>query len=350
MTDATPLTTVPLTTVIVPNYNHARSLGPCIDAVRRQTYPNLELLVVDDHSTDDSVAVALAHGATVLHTPANGGPAVARNLGAANARGEILFFVDSDGALADDAVATAVALLLADPGLGAVCGIEDAQPLSADSLVEEYRTLQHHYWSISSQGEVSFLFSAMFAIRAEVFAEIGFFDPGLRQTEEVDYGYRLAQRYRLRITSLIHGRLDHDEKLSVLLPKLFHRGRLRVPVYVRQRKFAKGYETPSRAFGSLAAVAGVAALALAPLSWPAALAVAGALFTFSQCSDLRMFRYVYDHRGWWFTCYFAVVHLVVKVVIGASALAGVAQWLLSPRFRALYDRPHAALAPTPAPR
>jgi glycosyltransferase involved in cell wall biosynthesis len=328
--------TAPLTTVIVPNYNHAKSLPLCLNAIRQQTYVPLEVIVVDDRSTDDSVAIARAEGFTVLSTPVNGGPAAARNLGAEAANGEILFFVDSDGALAPDAVATAVAMLQENPELGAVCGIEDADPLIRDSRVEDYRTLQHHYWSIASQGEVSFLFSAMFAIRAKVFAEIGPFNPNLRQTEEVDYGHRLSARHPIRSTSAVHGKLDHDEALWPLVRKLFHRVRCRVPMYARTRRFAQGYETPARTYSSVAAVLAVLTTPLALLT-PAWLAVSGVLLAVSLVCDARMYRYVHARKGAGFTMFFVGVHLLVNVVIAGAMAVGVAQWLCSPRFRALYD-------------
>lgn len=328
--------TAPLTTVIVPNYNHAKSLSLCLAAIARQTYAPLEVVVVDDRSTDDSVSIAKSMGVTVISTPENGGPAVARNLGAASASGEILFFVDSDGALAPDAVATAVALLEQDPELGAVCGIEDPDPLIRDSRVEDYRTLQHHYWSIASQGEVSFLFSAMFAIRARVFAEIGPFNPRLRQTEEVDYGHRLSARYRIRSTTAIHGKLDHDEELRPLLGKLFHRVRCRVPMYARKRRFARGYETPSRAYSSVAAVLAVLTAPLALLT-PVWWCLTGALLAVSLACDARMYRYVLARKGAGFTVFFVGVHLLVNVVIAGAMAVGVTQWLVSRRFRALYD-------------
>lgn len=329
--------TAPLTTVIVPNYNHAKSLPLCLAAIRRQTYEPLEVIVVDDCSTDDSVRIAESAGVTVISTQANGGPATARNLGAAAASGEFLFFVDSDGALAPDAVATAVAMLRADPGLGAVCGIEDADPLVVDSRVEEYRTLQHHYWSIVSQGEVSFLFSAMFAIRADVFAEIGPFNPRLHHTEEVDYGHRLSTRYPVRSTHAIRGKLDHDERLWPLLRKFFHRGRCRVPLYARRRRFARGYETSSRAYSSVAALLAVLTVPVAavlPALW---WSVPASLLAVSLACDARMYRYVLARRGAGFTAFFAGVHLLVNSVIAASMAAGVVQWLCSRRFRALYD-------------
>jgi glycosyltransferase involved in cell wall biosynthesis len=328
----------PLTTVIVPNYNHAISLSRCLAAIRAQTYAPIEIVVVDDCSTDDSVRVARGCGAVVISTPVNGGAAVARNLGASMAKGEFLFFVDSDGALAPDAVATAVAMLEADPGLGAVCGIDDAEPLVSHSRVEDYRALQHHYWSIVSQGEVTYVLSAMFAIRSSVFAETGPFDVRLRYTEEVEYGQRLSTRYHILSTAAIHGRLDHDETLWPLVRKIFHRARLRVPLYARRRRFVRGYETPARSFSALTALLAVAALPLVPLLGPPALALAGLALAASLALDAGMSRFVLARRGPLFTLYFAGVHFVVKVATGAGVLVGAAQWLLSPAFRGTYDR------------
>ena len=286
----------PLTTVIVPNYNHASSLPHCLAAIRKQTYAPLEIVVVDDASTDDSVRIAESAGVTVIRNERNVGPSGTRNRGAEAAGGEILFFVDSDGALAPDAVANAVALLEADPDLGAVCGIDDAEPLIKDSLVEEYRALQHHYWCVASQGEVSFLFSAIFAIRATVFNEIGPFNPSLRWTEEVDYGNRLARHYRMVSTAAVAGKLDHDHQLGPLLRKLFHRVRARIPLYARKRRFAKGYETPSRAYSSLAAALAVITLPAALLMGQVWLGVPGLLLAASLACDARMYRFVLSRR------------------------------------------------------
>lgn len=326
----------PLTTVIVPNYNHAASLPHCLEAIKRQTYAPLEIVVVDDASTDDSVRIAESAGVTVLRNEHNLGPAGTRNRGAEAAGGEILFFVDSDGALEPDAVANAVAFLEADPELGAVCGIDDAEPLIKDSLVEEYRALQHHYWCVASQGEVSFLFSAIFAIRAKVFNEIGPFNPTLRWTEEVDYGHRLAQRYRMVSTATVAGKLDHDHKLSPLLRKLFHRVRARIPLYARKRRFAQGYETPSRAYSSLAAALAVVIVPIGLLG-AAWLAVPGLLLGISLACDARMYRFVLTRRGLPFTLFFAGVHFLVNLTIVAGVAAGTLQWLTSRRFRRLYD-------------
>jgi glycosyltransferase involved in cell wall biosynthesis len=334
----------PTVSVIVPNFNGEKVLPLCLEAISRQSYSIHEVVVVDDCSTDGSVDIAGLAGARVLHTPVNSGVAVARNTGAAAATGEILFFVDSDVALASDAVANAVAMLTADSGIGAVCGIDDPDPLICDSNIKAYRALQHHYWTNSTVGPVSFLLSAMFAIRARVFAEIGFFNPALRYTEEVDFGHRLNQSYTLLATPAIHGQLDHDRLLWPLLRKLFHRGRLRMPLYLRKRRFAQGYETSVRAWGSVAALLAVLALPLPVLLGAAWLAVPVLLLATSLACDAGMYRFVYRRRGPAFTGFYASVHFLVNLVIIGSVTVGLMQCLTSPRFRALYD----AQPPSPA--
>lgn len=210
-----------------------------------------------------------------------------------------------------------------------------------DSVVEECRCLQACYWRMSSLGEVSFLFTAICAIRAEVFAEIGPFNPRLRQTEEVDYGQRLSQRYRIQLSAEIRGHHDDDDKLLSLLHKLFRRGRLRVPLYARRRRFAQGFETAGRAQASLAALVTIPALALPVVFGPLGALVPAATLAASILLDKGTYAFVLRSRGTAFTCAFAAVAFCENVAITAGILTGVAQWLISPAFRALYDEPTA---------
>ena len=327
----------PLVSVIVPNYNYAASLELCLRAMRVQTYRQIELIVVDDGSTDDSVEVARRLGVRVIRTERNMGVAGARNLGAAHALGEILVFVDSDVAAYPDAVEVAVRMLAADPRLGAVCSIHDPEPLIRDSLVEEYRALQYYYWTASSEGPISFLFPALMAMPRRVFDELGPFNTRLRETEEVDYGHRLTQRYGMVLTSAIRSRHDHDHDLPRLLRKLYRRGRARVPLYARRRRFARGFETSNRAGGSLAALAAVAAIPVAVVLGPAGAALPALALAVSVAADLGMYRFVLRRRGPLFLLYFGAVHFLVNVTIAAGVAAGAVRWLFSARFRRLYD-------------
>jgi glycosyltransferase involved in cell wall biosynthesis len=327
----------PTVSVIVPSYNYAESLTVCLESIRRQTYTDVEILVVDDCSTDDSVAVAEAAGVRVVSTGVNGGCGTARNVGVAASTGDILCFVDADVALAPDALAEAMTLLTGDERIGVVCGIEDPEPLLHQTLVARYRGLQYHYWSISSEGDVTFLFPAMCVMPRTVYDAVGPFNPALRQTEEVDYGYRVTRRYRMLLTSRVRLRHDHDHRLYGLLRKLFHRGRLRVPLYARARRFATGFETANRAGGSLAAFAALVTTVLPVLAggWYALLPAA--LLAASIAADAGMYAFVARTRGVFFLAPFAILQFCVNVTITLGVGVGVLQWLASQRFRALYD-------------
>lgn len=91
-------------TVIVPVYRVASYIGRCMDSLRGQTLAEVEVLLVDDCSPDESVAlvndyIVRNHLETdwhILHTPYNSGPGVARNIGIAAAGGEYIAYVDGD--------------------------------------------------------------------------------------------------------------------------------------------------------------------------------------------------------------------------------------------------------------
>ncbi|WP_425998145.1 glycosyltransferase family 2 protein [Caulobacter sp. DWR1-3-2b1] len=109
----------PVVSVVMANYNGARHLNAALDSVLNQTLSDLELIVVDDVSTDESVAVLqtrarLDSRLTVLPQPRNQGPAAARNRGLDAARGRWIAIVDSDDELAPDRLACLVARAAAD--------------------------------------------------------------------------------------------------------------------------------------------------------------------------------------------------------------------------------------------
>jgi glycosyltransferase involved in cell wall biosynthesis/GT2 family glycosyltransferase len=104
-----PLYGAPLVSVLVPHYNQAQFLGECIDSVWTQSYPEIELVVVDDASTDRDADAALdeleAHDdVAVLRLEQNGGPSRARNLGLDLCSGRYILPMDADNVLLPDAI------------------------------------------------------------------------------------------------------------------------------------------------------------------------------------------------------------------------------------------------------
>ena len=100
-----------LVSVIIPCYNHARFLGEAIDSVKRQSYPHIEIIVVDDGSTDDTEQVLTKYPNIHRKRQDNLGVACARNIGLSMSRGAYVLFLDADDRLLPDAVDTGVRAL-----------------------------------------------------------------------------------------------------------------------------------------------------------------------------------------------------------------------------------------------
>lgn len=81
--------------VIIPAYNEAEYISECLQTLETQTLIPLEVIVVDDGSTDETAKIAESFGATIIHIE-HRGPGYARNVGAESAKGEILAFLDAD--------------------------------------------------------------------------------------------------------------------------------------------------------------------------------------------------------------------------------------------------------------
>ncbi len=333
----------PLVSIVIPNYNYADVVGRCLAAATAQTYPNVEVLLVDDCSTDDSAAVASRYPCRVLRTPANGGEAGARNLGVAHSRGDVLFFLDSDLVPRPDAVEKAVDLLDADPSVGCVYGIYEKTPLTKAGLVKDYRTLQAHYWRVSSLGEADAGFFSIAALRREVWDRVGPFKP-IRVGEEMDYGARVARVTRAVLTDEVRGLHDDEEALPRLLRKLFLRARVRIPFGFEQGGFAHADETGSRI---LAALLGTGAVAAAPLGLrrPRLLGLALGQLAGFVLLDRGMYAFAWrERRSAPFLASFVALHLCCSAVTVAGGAVGFAQWLVSPRYRRMFatpDRPAA---------
>ena len=112
------MTDPPLVTVVVPTRNAGRTLTACLRSVRAQTYPDIELIVVDNGSVDGTWAIAEALADQVVHF----GPerSAQRNHGWRTGRGEIVTFIDADMVLEPTVVVEAVAAFHADPEIGAL--------------------------------------------------------------------------------------------------------------------------------------------------------------------------------------------------------------------------------------
>lgn len=186
----------PDVSVIIPVYNAESYISMCLHALKASSYSPFETIVIDDGSTDGSVAAAEGFGVRVLKLSGNSGPAVARNEGAAIASGEILLFIDADVLVRGDTVSRVAHTLKENPQISAVFGSYDDSP-SAPDFLSQYRNLLHHFVHQKSRSDASSFWSGCGAIRKSVFIEMGGFDRerfSKPSIEDIDLGYRMRRK------------------------------------------------------------------------------------------------------------------------------------------------------------
>ena len=142
--------------MIIPVRNGGATLEACLRGLLPTPAELAEILVVDDGSTDTSAAIASALGIRVVANPRGRGPAASRNVGAAQATGGVLLFIDADVVVQTSTVRDVLVVLDAEPTLAGVFGSYDDQPHEPNFL-SQYKNLLHHFTHqtarASSRGE-----------------------------------------------------------------------------------------------------------------------------------------------------------------------------------------------------
>ena len=218
---------MPLVSVIVPTFNRGHFIGQAITSVLNQTYENIELLVVDDGSTDDTEAVAASFDDRRLHyikLAQNVGRSAARNLGLKSTTGKFITFLDSDDYYLPEKVERQVEFLNKHA--------EFSMAYTASGcFTDENKPIFYHYRAPVSGDiypELAFFKPLTITLptvmlRREVLDTVGGFDERMSRFEDTDMWRRIARRFRIGAIDEVtcHIRTHEGNHISALAPASF---------------------------------------------------------------------------------------------------------------------------------
>ncbi|NEX22623.1 glycosyltransferase [Thiorhodococcus mannitoliphagus] len=199
---------MPHVSVIMPSYNAAPYIAEAIDSVLSQDYPNKELIVIDDGSTDNTVEIVRAYEARLrLIRQENQGSAVARNAGLAASQGELIAFLDSDDCWLPGKLTAQVSYLRDHPEIGVVFSRWQVWKPDPDGgfrrpLIPEREkpseqrpkiVPERSGWLYNRLLFSSLLHTITVMARRTLIEQVGEFDPQLKRGQDYDYWIRASR-------------------------------------------------------------------------------------------------------------------------------------------------------------
>ena len=195
---------MPKVSVVLPTYNRAHVLARAIDSVLHQTFQDLELIVVDDSSTDGTTELLQSYSSDmirVIKLNQNVGPSCARNIGIQSARGELVAFQDSDDEWVSEKLQIQVNQMAAvSPGHRTVGASytrfilkDDGGLLQRIVPADDITPLDGNIYSTLLRNNV--VDTPTLLVRKEVFDDVGVFDETIERLEDWDLALRIARTY-----------------------------------------------------------------------------------------------------------------------------------------------------------
>jgi glycosyltransferase involved in cell wall biosynthesis len=208
---------MPKVSVIIPTYNRLPMVKEAVDSVLAQNFEDVELIVVDDGSTDGTAEEIERYGGRVklLRIPQNRGVSVARNRGILQARGKYIAFLDSDDLWVKGKLKTQVAFMEDNPQYP-LCYTDEIWIRRGKRVNPGLRHAKYSGWIFEKCLPLCIISPSSALMKRTLFSKVGLFDEALPVCEDYDLWLRITARYPVFFINkrLIIKRGGHPDQLS----------------------------------------------------------------------------------------------------------------------------------------
>jgi len=318
--------------IVIPTYNAGRFMPALLDSIFKTGVEDMEVIIVDDCSTDNTVQSVRNYPAKVIQLQKNSGPAKARNIGVKAARGDIIFFLDSDVVVMDGTINEVKDYFDRNPSANCVIGVCDIKPLN-EGFVPRYMAMFEFIHLIGTKGnKVSVFAPRCGAIKKDFFEKIGSYNESYKGADVEDF--ELARRIN-KVDCIILNqkiRVKHQfANFKQAIRNYFKRTAMWIHLFFREKRLDNaGPTAPSNGIAAICSFSSFLSLFFIPF-----INIAKYVFIFFLIvfffANVRWWNFMRKEAGFGFSISALLLNYILGIDIMIAAIYGVISYPFSKR-------------------
>lgn len=317
-----------MVSIIIPTYNAERFMPGLLDSIFKQGIEDTEVIIVDDCSKDRTVEIARGYPVRIIQLDRNSGPARARNIGVKEARGDIIFFLDSDVIVMDGTLKEVKDYLENNPSVNCVIGVCETEPINK-GFVPKYMAMFEYIHLIGRPGNMVSVFAPRCGvIRKEFFERIGGYNESYKGADVEDF--ELARRINRTDPIILNERIRVRHQFANFgqaVRNYFKRAVMWVHLFFKEKKLDNaGPTSPSNGVAAICAFFSFLSLFLIP-SFHRVFYITLILLIVFLFANRRWFIFMAQESG----LFFAIRALFLNYILGIDIILAVIYGILSYR-------------------
>ena len=277
--------------IVIPTYNSSKFMPDLLDSIFRNSVDAMEVIIVDDCSKDDTVEIARRYPVRVIQMERNGGPARARNRGVEAAKGDIIFFLDSDVVVMDGTIREVENYFLARPSAQCVIGICATMPLNKGFVPRYMAMFEYIHLLRVPDNRVSVFAPRCGAIKKELFQRLGGYRESYKgaDVEDFELARRICRTEDIILNPKMLVRHQFVNNLEEAVRNYFKRAVMWIHLFLKDRKFDNaGPTAPSNGIAAICSFLSLIAVLFIPVT-------DNALYVFVSLLVI----FLIANSGWW---------------------------------------------------
>ncbi|MBI5663502.1 MAG: glycosyltransferase family 2 protein [Nitrospirae bacterium] len=313
--------------VVIPTYNSSKFMPDLLESIVKQAVDNMEVIIVDDCSKDATVEIAKKYPVRIIQMEKNGGPARARNRGVKEAKGDIIFFLDSDVIVLDGTVREVKDYFEKNPSSSCVIGVCATEPLNKGFVPTYMAMFEYIHLMNAKDGKVSVFAPRCGAIKKELFLRVGGYDESYKgaDVEDFELARRINREDSIFLDPKMLVRHNFVNNFNEAVRNYFKRAVMWIHLFLKDRQLDNaGPTSPSNGIAAVCSFLSFFSLFLIPCV-PVVKYVFGTLVMIFLISNLKWWNFMRREAG----LFFAVRALFLNYLLGIDIIVATVYGLVS---------------------